>query len=80
MRPEADRAGLYGRVVSGAAGIPVITAQETRAAPPRREEAGGAGRITVKCPHREGLSRPASEHDAGTLFKEDDGSGAGLFW
>lgn len=48
MRPQADRAGLYGGVVSGAAGIPVITAQETGAAPPGSEEAGGAEGIIVE--------------------------------
>lgn len=43
MGPEADRAGLYGWAVSGAAGIPVITAQETRAAPQGMERLGALG-------------------------------------
>lgn len=49
MRPTADRAGLHGRAVSGTAGTPVRTAQETRAAPQGVKRLGGAGGIIMKC-------------------------------
>lgn len=39
----ADRAGLHGRAVSGTAGTPVRTAQETRAAPQGVKRLGVAG-------------------------------------
>lgn len=80
MRPRADRAGLYGGVVSGAAGVPVITAPETEQPPQEVKRLGALRGLLWSICSGPGLSLPASEHDAGALFKEDDGRGAGLFW
>jgi hypothetical protein len=71
--------GLCGWVVSGAAGIPVITAQETGAVPGEWRGLGTLGGLGWSV-FKQARPLPAtSAHDTGPLFREGDSRGAGLF-